>query len=303
MDINEAYQLIMQKLTTWAHGFIKMLPNILLATVVLVLGLFLAKRIKRVAVKLIAKASSNTTLNGLFAAIIYIFFIGVTFFIVLSILQLDKAVTSVLAGAGIIGLALAFAFQDIAANFISGIFISFRRPLHLGDIVKIKDYMGRVEEINLRDTTIRTFQGEMVIIPNKEVFQNPIENYSLLGKRRIDLKIGVSYGDDLQKVLDVTLNAVKGINGLSDEDETTMFYREFGDSSINFVIRLWIKSPDQPVYLQAGSEAIMRIKKAYDENDIMIPFPIRTLDFGIKGGTTLKEMPINIANEKNGKPE
>lgn len=301
MDINEAYQLIMQKLTTWVHGFIKMLPNILLATVILVVGLFLAKRIKRVAVKLIAKASSNTTLNGLFASIIYIFFIGVTFFIVLSILQLDKAVTSVLAGAGIIGLALAFAFQDIAANFISGIFISFRRPLHIGDIVKIKDYMGKVEEINLRDTTIRTFRGEMVIIPNKDVFQNPIENYSLLGKRRIDLKIGVSYGEDLRKVLDVTLNAVKGINGLSDEDETTMFYQEFGDSSINFVIRLWIKSPDQPVYLQAGSEAIMRIKKAYDENDIMIPFPVRTLDFGVKGGTTLKEMPINIANEKNGK--
>lgn len=163
--------------------------------------------------------------------------------------------------------------------------------------------MGKVEEINLRDTTIRTFQGEMVIIPNKEVFQNPIENYSLLGKRRIDLKIGVSYGDDLQKVLDVTLNAVKGINGLSDEDEVTMFYKEFGDSSINFIIRLWIKNPDQPVYLQAGSDAIMRIKKAYDENDIMIPFPIRTLDFGIKGGTTLKEMPINIAGEQNGKPE
>ncbi|MDQ6901697.1 MAG: mechanosensitive ion channel [Bacteroidota bacterium] len=303
MDINEAYQLIMQKLTLWMHGFIKMLPNILLATVILVVGLYLAKRIKRIAVKLIAKASSNTTLNGLFASIIYIFFIGVTFFIVLSILQLDKAVTSVLAGAGIIGLALAFAFQDIAANFISGIFISFRRPLHIGDIVKIKDYMGKVEEINLRDTTIRTFQGEMVIIPNKEVFQNPIENYSLLGKRRIDLKIGVSYGDDLQKVLDVTLNAVKGINGLSDEDEVTMFYKEFGDSSINFIIRLWIKNPDQPVYLQAGSDAIMRIKKAYDENDIMIPFPIRTLDFGIKGGTTLKEMPINIAGEQNGKPE
>ena len=89
-----------------------------------------------------------------------------------------------LAGAGVVGLALAFAFQDIAANFISGIFISFRKPLHIDDIVKIGDYMGRVEEINLRDTVLRTFQGQMVIIPNKNVFQNPIENYSMLGKRR-----------------------------------------------------------------------------------------------------------------------
>ncbi len=298
MDINEAYKLIMQKLTAWMHGFIRMLPNILLAAVVLVLGLYVSKRIKKIAAKLIAKVSTNTTLNNLFASIVYIFFIGITLFSVLSILQLDKAVTSVLAGAGIAGLALALAFQDIAGNFISGIFISFRRPLHIGDIVKIKDYMGKVEEINLRDTTIRTFQGEMVIIPNKEVFQNPIENYSLLGKRRFDLSVGVSYGEDLEKVMEVTLNAVKGIVGLSEDDETTMFYNEFGDSSINFVIRIWINTPDQPEYLKVGSEAIMRIKKAYDENDIMIPFPIRTLDFGIKGGVSLNEMSLNIKDDR-----
>ncbi len=299
MDINEAYKLIMQKLTEWMQGFVKMLPNILLAAVVLVIGLFLAKRIKKIAAKLIARVSSNTTLNNLFTSIIYIFFIGITLFSVLSILQLDKAVTSVLAGAGIAGLALALAFQDIAGNFISGIFISFRRPLHIGDIVKIKDYMGKVEEINLRDTTIRTFQGEMVIIPNKDVFQNPIENYSLLGKRRFDLNIGVSYGENLRKVMEVTLNAVKGIEGLSQEDESTMFYQEFGDSSINFVIRLWVNSTDQPTYLQVGSEAIMEIKKAYDENNIVIPFPIRTLDFGIKGGVPLNEISINTVGQKD----
>ncbi len=301
MDINEAYKLIMEKLTEWMQGFVKMLPNILLAAVVLVIGLFLAKRIKKIAAKLIARVSTNTTLNNLFTSIIYIFFIGIALFSVLSILQLDKAVTSVLAGAGIAGLALALAFQDIAGNFISGVFISFRRPLHIGDIVKIKDYMGKVEEINLRDTTIRTFQGEMVIIPNKDVFQNPIENYSLLGKRRFDLTIGVSYGEDLSKVKEVTLNAVKGLEGLSQEDETTMFYQEFGDSSINFVIRLWVNSTDQPIYLQVGSEAIMQIKKAYDDNNIMIPFPIRTLDFGIKGGVPLNEISVHTVNqnEKN----
>ena len=297
MDINEAYKLIMQKLTDWLHGLVKMLPNILLATLILVIGFFIAKRIKKLAAKLIIRVSTNTTLNGLFASVIYIFVVGITLFTVLSILQLDKAVTSVLAGAGIAGLALALAFQDIAGNFISGIFISFRRPLHIGDIVKIKDYMGKVEEINRRDTTIKTFQGEMVIIPNKDVFQNPIENYSLLGKRRFDLSIGVSYGDDLEKVKRVTLDAVKDIESLSEEDETTMFYNEFGDSSINFVIRMWINTPDQPEYLKAGSDAIMRIKKAYDENDIMIPFPIRTLDFGIKGGTTLQEMPVHVVDK------
>ncbi len=294
MDINKAYELIKAKLSTWLQEFIRLLPNILIAAIILVIGFYLAKRIQGLSAKLIKRFSNNSTLNSLFDSIVYITCIGITLFTVLNILQLDKTVTSILAGAGIIGLALAFAFQDIAANFISGVFISFRRPLHIGDIVKIKDYMGKVEEINLRDTVIRTFQGQMVIIPNKDVFQNPIENYSLLGKRRIDLTIGVSYGENLQKVKEVTLEAVKGIEGLSHEDETTMFYQEFGDSSINFLLRLWIRSPEQPIYLNVGSEAIMRIKKAYDENDIVIPFPIRTLDFGIKGGTRLNEIALNI---------
>lgn len=298
MDINKAYQLIMQKLTAWMQGLIRLLPNILLATLILVIGLFIAKRIKNISVNLVKRFSHNTTLNSLFSSVVYIFFIGIILFAVLSILKLDKAVTSILAGAGIAGLALAFAFQDIAANFISGIFISFRRPLHVGDIVKLKDYIGKVEEINLRDTVLRTFQGQMVIIPNKEVFQNPIENFSLLGKRRIDLSVGVSYGEDLEKVKQVTLEAVKDIEGLSHEDETTMFYQEFGDSSINFLIRLWMKSPEQPVYLSVGSEAIMRIKKAFNKNNITIPFPIRTLDFGIKGGVPLNELTLNIGDDK-----
>lgn len=299
MDINKAFELIKTKLTLWLQAVVRLLPNIILAAIIFVIGLYVARFVKRVAIKLIAKISHNNILNNLFGSIVNIVFIGVVLFTVLRILHLDTAVTSILAGAGIIGLALAFAFQDIASNFISGVFITFRRPLHIGDIVKIKDYMGKVEEINLRDTTIQTFQGQMVIIPNKDVFQNPIENYSLLGKRRFDLVVGVSYGEDLRKVMDVTLNAVKGIEGLSEEDETTMFYQEFGDSSINFFIRLWINTPEQPAYLYVGSEAVMRIKKAYDENDIMIPFPIRTLDFGIKGGTKLNEMALNIANENH----
>ncbi|MEO6441543.1 MAG: mechanosensitive ion channel family protein [Chitinophagales bacterium] len=229
---------------------------------------------------------------------VYFSLIGIVFFIVLSILRLDKAVTSILAGAGIIGLALAFAFQDIAANFISGVFISFRRPIKIGDIVKISDYMGKITDINLRDTVLLTFQGQIVIIPNKNVFQNPIENYSLLGKRRLDLEIGVSYGEDLEKVQRITIDAVKNITGLSDDDETTMYYKEFGESSINYIIRLWLKDPEQSAFWIASNQVIINIKKAYDQNNITIPFPIRTLDFGIKGGKSLNEIKLDVS-EKN----
>jgi small-conductance mechanosensitive channel len=296
MNINEMYNLLKEKLYNWTAGIIGLLPNILLAALVWVAGIFIARRLKRIALKLISKVSHNVTLNNLFASFIHIFAVGILLFTVLSILQLDKAVTSILAGAGILGLALAFAFQDIAANFMCGIFISVRKPLNVGDIVKVKEYIGKVIEINLRDTVLRSFQGELVIIPNKDVFQNPIENYTLLGKRRFDLVVGVSYGEDLEKVKKVALDAVQGISGLSEEDEITLFFTEFGDSSINFKIRMWVNSADQPEYKRVGSEAIMCIKRAFDENNIVIPFPIRTLDFGIKGGTTLREMAVKVVN-------
>lgn len=289
MDFSKTYDILTDKLSLWVEEVISMLPNLALAALVFVLGLFLSRVVKRFTARLINRVSKHLTLNNLFISFIYILCIGITVFAVLNILQLQKTVTSILAGAGIIGLALAFAFQDIAANFISGIFITFRRPIHIGDIVKLHDYMGTVEDINLRDTVLLTFQGQRVIIPNKDVFQNPIENYSLLGKRRMDLVVGISYGDDLEKVKRVVLDAVSNVSVRTD-DEITFFYDEFGDSSINFQVRIWIKSPDQPTWLQGRSEAVMLIKKAFDNNDITIPFPIRTLDFGIKGGEKLADI-------------
>ena len=298
MDIAYFTDLISTKLINWVEALIKLLPNILLGAVVLVVGIYIAKFCKKFSKKLISKVSPNQTLNNLFSTVIYVVFIGIVLFTVLSILNLDKAVTSILAGAGILSLGLAFAFQDIAANFISGIFISFRKPIRIGDIVEINDYMGKVKAVHLRDTEIETFQGKIVIIPNKEVFQNPIENYSLINKRRFDLSVGVSYGDDLDKVQEVTLNAVKDIEMLSEVDEVKVFFTEFGDSSINLSVRMWVKTTEQAVYNLVGSEAIKRIKKAYDANDIMIPFPIRTLDFGIKGGIPLDQTPISMASQK-----
>ncbi|HEY9177420.1 MAG TPA: mechanosensitive ion channel family protein [Flavipsychrobacter sp.] len=290
MKLTNAYNILVDKLSNWFVEFVSMLPNMALAALVVVLGIFLSNLLKRLARRLIHRVSKQETINNLFASFIHVLSICITLFIALSVLKLEKAVASLLAGAGILGLALAFAFQDIAANFISGIFITFRRPIRIGDIVKLQDYMGKVINITLRDTELLTFQGQYVIIPNKQVIQNPIENYSMLGKRRMDLVVGISYGDDLEKVKNVVLEAVENVSVRTD-DEITFFYDEFSDSSINFEVRIWINDPEQPVWLQGRSEAIMLIKKAFDLHGITIPFPIRTLDFGIKGGEKLGEIP------------
>ena len=299
MDFNKAYDLISEKIETWVRAIIKLLPNIVLAAIVIIIGFLLAKFIRKYAVKIISKFSPIQTINKLFGSLMYVVTILITLFTALNIIGLDKAVTTVLAGAGILGLALAFAFQDVAANFMSGIFMSFRRPFDVGDLVNVDDKMGRIEAINLRDTTLITLQGQRLIIPNKAVFQNTIENYSSTGKRRLDLSVGVSYGDDLAQVKSVVLAAIDALTEKDPNRQPEFFYKEFGDSSINFDLRVWLRDVDQLNYLEAQSEAIMIIKKAFDQNDITIPFPIRTLDFGIKGGETLSEMKLNLIEKLN----
>ena len=296
LQITDAIGLITEKLETWLRQLIVLLPNLVIAIIVAILFVVIARLARSLASKVLGRISHNHAVNNLLVTVIYVLVLTIGVFIALTIVKLDGAVTSLLAGVGIVGLALGFAFQDIAANFISGVLIAVGQPFRVGDIIKSGDNFGTVTNINLRTTTIKTFQAIEVLIPNKNLFQEVVENYTNTRDRRVDLSVGVSYGDDLEKVKQLTLEVVKGLDSIVRPNDATLFYTEFGDSSINFSVRFWAKSARQPDYLQAQSDAIMAIKKAFDENDITIPFPIRTLDFGIKGGEKLSEMKIQSAN-------
>lgn len=303
MDLNldKSLEMIVDKVKTWFDVFVSMLPNMAAAVILLIVFIVLAKLGAMMVKKIFSKTSDNVALKNLFSTTVQYTIIGLGIFIILGILKLDKAVTSLLAGVGIIGLALGFAFQDITANFVSGIIIAFRRPFMLGDIVEVNDIMGIASRTNLRVTVIKTFQGQEVYIPNKDVLQSPIYNFSTLRKRRIDLMVGVSYGDDLEKVESLVKETIKKLDGIIDPENTIFDYEEFGSSSINFNIRFWIEYPDQPGFLSIRNQAIKAIKQVFDENDITIPFPIRTLDFGIKGGQKLSEMQLSTGKVNSSK--
>lgn len=296
IEINEAYNLVTDKVETWIDTFIQMLPNLVVALIVLIVFYVIGKVIRNAIGGLLKKVTDNKTIVNLLETVVGVMIIGIGVFIALSILQLDGAVTSLLAGAGIIGLALGFAFQDIASNFISGVILSIRHPFGIGDIIDTNGFYGTVEKLNLRNTIIKTPQGQIVYIPNKSVFENPLENYTKTGERRIDLSCGVSYGDDLEKAKKVALEAVKSLENYNSDKGIEFYYEEFGGSSINFKIRFWVSFQNNPDYWSARSDAIMAITKHFDENDIMIPFPIRTLDFGIRGGEKLSTMLQGVKN-------
>lgn len=295
-EFEKPLEIVTQKVESWMDVLVDMIPNMLLSIVLLILFIVFSRLVRKLFIKVFRKSSDNKALEGLFSTIIYYAMIGIGLFIILDILNLDKAVTSLLAGVGVVGLALGFAFQDIAANFVSGIILAFRKPFMIGDVVVVGDLMGIVDRTNLRVTVIQTYQGQEVYVPNKDVLSNAITNYSILGERRIDLAVGVSYGDDLHKVHDLVLETIQNLEGVIRKDDMIFTYKEFGDSSINFEIKFWIKFPDNPSYLEMRSKAIMAIKDAFDKADITIPFPIRTLDFGIKGGEKLSEMNIGPEN-------
>jgi small-conductance mechanosensitive channel len=297
MNLEEGYKLVTDKLEAWVNTAIEMLPNLAAAVLVLIIFYFIASIIKKYAGKVLHKVTNNKTIVGLAQTVLGVAVIGAGLFIALGILNLDGTVTSLLAGAGIIGLALGFAFQDIAANFISGILLSVRHPFGIGDIIDSNDYYGTVQKLNLRNTVIKTPQGQIVYIPNKEVYENPFTNFTKNRERRVDLQCGVSYGDDLEKARKITLEAVESLEHINKDKGVEFFYEEFGGSSINYVVRFWVDFSTNPDFWSPRSEAIMAIKKAYDENDIMIPFPIRTLDFGIRGGEKLNSV---LAEGKSG---
>ncbi len=290
MEFSKYYDLVVEKVTHWGENFVSMLPNFILAFLALIIFYFLAKLLSKIVQKILERSINNESLSVLLAKITYILTITVGTFVALSVLNLEKTVTSLLAGAGIIGLALGFAFQDIATNFISGFLMAAKRPFKVGDVIESINHRGIVRHINIRTTEIISFQGQQIIIPNKELFQNALINDSAYGQKRIDLEVGISYGEDLERVRSITVDAVKAIPGKIDDKETSLVFHAYGDSSINFTIMVWVEFSSELNFLKSQSEAIIAIKKAYDANDIMIPFPIRTLDFGIKGGEKLNTM-------------
>lgn len=285
---------LVSKLTDWLNMLILQLPNLAIAVIVGTIAYFSSKYIKQFAVNITKRVTRNKTVLNLVANLASVIFGVAVLFMILSIFNLSGTINKILATAGVIGLAVGLALQDPMNNLFSGVFMSVKRLYQIGDLVETNGYFGTITDIDLRTTKLRLPSGQDVIIPNKDVLQNPMQNFSSSGERRVDVSCGVSYGDNLSTVKQVILRTLRGLDDRNKEKPVELFFKEFGDSSINFDARFWIRVDGQKDYLATKSKAIMAIKKALDNADIMIPYPIRTLDFGIRGGVPLSE---EIANE------
>lgn len=279
--LNTSFEKLLDKLGGWLDTIIQALPNLLLAAIFLAFSLLVARYLKRLSLKVLDRTTGNKTVKGLLSNLIVAAFMLIVLFVILNILNLDEAVTALLGTAGVAGLAVGLALQDPIINLFSGVLMSVRDYYQVGDLVETNSFFGRISRINLRSTILLTPDGQEVVIPNKEVLQRPIKNYSHQASRRIEIPCGVSYGDDLEQAKSIAIQAIESSSiDRAPGKPVELYFTEFGDSSINFVLRFWILVDQAPDFFTARDAAIIALKKAFDQHNINIPFPIRTLDLG-----------------------
>ncbi|GAB2574275.1 mechanosensitive ion channel family protein [Spirosoma areae] len=277
MNFSQAPGLIYAELSAWIRTAIQYIPRVAVAIILLALFAVLSRWLSRWVVRGLDRISNNVSVINLTGAVVRVMVMAVGLFAALAVLGLDKVVTSLLAGAGVIALALGFAFQDLTTNFISGTMIALARPIQVGDTVETNGYTGKVLDIKLRSIVMDNGQGQTVEIPSKDVFQKPITNFSRLGQRRIEVAAGVSYIDDLATAQRVAIAAVSRLPFVLPDRPTELHYRNFADANVQFILWFWI-NPITTNPQAALSEAIMAVKRAFDEHQILIVFAGQTFD-------------------------
>ncbi|MFC4269540.1 mechanosensitive ion channel family protein [Polaribacter marinivivus] len=282
---------VLEKLNTWKDLFIKNIPNIAIALVVLIISYFASRAINRFVYKTIGGKIKQESVRNLVSRIAsaFIFLIGLYF--AMTILKFDDTLKTIVSAAGVSGIVVGLALQGTLSNTISGIVLSFRKNLNIGNWVETNGYAGEVIDINLNYFVIKEADNNMVVIPNKTILENPFKNYSLTTKMRITIECGVEYGADLEKVEALTKTTITdNFNQEKINKQVEFYFTEFGDSSINFICRFWVDSENALERLKAKSKAIIQIKKAFDKEGINIPFPMRTLEFVENNKLNIKEI-------------
>lgn len=257
---------------------VKLLPSILIAIVVVIFTKYAARFVTRITKIVGEKTLKSRSLQSLFiqTSRISVWIAGIIF--ACTIAFPDLRLGDIIGLLGLGSVAIGFAFQDIFKNFLAGVILLIQEPFELGDQIVVSDYEGTVESIKIRSTRIRTYQGEVVEIPNAVIFTSPIHVLTASNSRRTDLNIGVDYTTSLPLAKETFLDAVNSIDSVLSSPRAEVDVVGFGDSSIDFKVRYWTRP--QKVHVRRTLSAVaMSLKAACDRQGITIPYPIRTVHF------------------------
>lgn len=249
---------------------LRLIPDILAAAAVLLLFFIIFRLSRRPLRVVFERAGMHDKLVELLVESIYRYGLA-AFGLVMAASQLGINVGAAIAGLGVAGIAVGFAAQDSLANVISGIIVFLDKPFIVGDWITVEDEYGKVTNITLRSTRIRTPRNSYVVIPNKRIIDTVLENHSKHGQLRVDVPVGIAYKEDIGKARKVILDAVGGLQGVLREPEADVVVDGLGSSSVNLVVRVWIDTADRR--RKTLFSVVEASKLALDQAGIEIPFP------------------------------
>lgn len=246
------------------------LPKLAAATIVLFAFWLLVKLTRPTLRAMLRRADFSSALIHLLVDNVYRFSVLVLA-LVMAASQLGIDVGAALAGIGVVGIAVGFAAQDAVANTIAGFLIFWDKPFLVGHMITTQDEYGEVTDITMRTTRFRTQNNTFVVIPNRKIIEDRLVNHTMFGESRVDVPVGIAYKEDVRQARQVILEAVRPLDGISEEPAPTVVVTELGDSSVNLSVRVWVSEPkdERPVFFRT----LEACKIALDDAGIEIPFP------------------------------
>jgi small conductance mechanosensitive channel len=242
--------------------------NLVTAIVIFVVGKWIAGLLTKTLRKLMQKQEIDKTLETFVVNLVRM--VLMVFVIIAAIGALGVQTTSFIAILGAAGLAIGLALQGSLANFASGVLIVLFRPYKVGDWIEAAGISGSVIAVHILTTNLKTGDNKQIIVPNSQIMGDIITNYSANDTRRVDLVVGVSYDDDLDKVRSTIEELVAADDRILADPACTIAVSELADSSVNFVVRPWVNTAD---YWSVRFDLTEAIKKRFDKEGISIPFP------------------------------
>ena len=252
--------------------------KVIVAIAVFVIGKWVVRRIANVAGRIMDKSGVDPMLIGFLRNILY--FALLTAVIIAAVDLAGVPTTSFIAVMGAAGLAIGLALQGSLSNFSSGVMLIIFRPFKTGDFVEAGGTTGVVETIRIFNTVMRTPDNREIIVPNSQIFNGTITNYSARATRRVDISIGIGYEDDINKAKEIIMSTMKSDNRVLEDPAPVILLVELGDSSVNFAVRPWVKTAD---YWDVFSDMNQEIKTNLESNGLSIPYPQRDVHLHQQG--------------------
>ena len=266
---------VLDTLNGMVNGFFRILPNIGIGIIVFIL-FWLIARILRAVIQKATSRSKNSGVATVLARLGYWILLIFGLLVALTIMVPSMTPGKLISTLGIGGVAIGFAFKDIFQNLLAGILILLRQPFRVGDEITSGDHTGTVEAIETRATFIRTYDGKRIIIPNSQIYQDPVAVITAYHMLRSEYDIGIGYGDDIGKAVSIALDTLNGIDGILEDPKPDCLVWDLAGSSINLRLRWWT-DPIRSNVVVKRSEVLKNVAEAMAAGAIDLPFPTQVI--------------------------